>query len=634
MEQYSRTIEDQDRTFDPSHLTGVLPDRVREHAEAFPDRPAVRRGQTQLTYAQLDRRVDRLACTLIEEGVSRGSLVAIHIERSIEWVVAMLATLRAGGVCMTLDPRSPLERIERALEVARPVALLSGQMPPPSDESNERATIRVDHGVLTGDGNRVSFPELGEDDLAYAVHTSGSEGRPKIVLAQHRWLTIGAAGGALINGTTAHDRGSWLGPAGAGIAINEVCGLLWMGASIHIAEQEVLTSPVDLRAWLLENRITQTFVITPIGEVLQALEWPEHSELRLMTLGGDRLNRWGPSGLSFEVAVSYGSLEAFQIANSIHPWDRRCTPTTASEELRRSPPPVGRALPGVRVHVLENDLERTPAGSIGELWIESNSLSLGYMADSALTADRFRPNPFGAPGSRLYRSGDAGRFREDGLLEHHGRIDGIVKVRGNRVEIGEVEWVLGGHPDVEQVCVATASGRDQRTQLVACVVARNKVDPIELRSYAALRLQDFMVPIAYVLMDALPMNTNHKIDRGALPPADWERWRPTRPFREPKGDTEETLAALYTDLIGVERVGADDGFLELGGDSLLAVRLRVALESEFGITVPLREIMERSTVSGLARRVVELREKDEGEPLLPPIVRRSKDEATRGIREP
>ncbi|WP_017582735.1 non-ribosomal peptide synthetase [Nocardiopsis valliformis] len=627
MEPQSPTVEDQDQASYRPRPTGTLPQRVREHARTAPDRLAVRRGGGHLTYAELDARADRLARTLIKSGVRRGSVVGIHIERSIEWVVAMLATLRAGGVCLTLDPRSPVVRTLRALKVARPVVLLTDAPDHPTVGSTPALTVRLDGPSPADDESQVPFPELGEDDLAYAVHTSGSEGRPKIVLAQHRWLTVGAAGGALINGTNERDRGSWLGPAGAGIAINEVCGLLWMGAGIHIAEQDVLTSPSELRDWLVENRITQTFVITPVGEVLQGLEWPQDSELRLMTLGGDRLNRWGPPDLPFEVAVSYGSLEAFQVANSIHPWDRRCTPATATEELRRIPPPVGRPLPGVRVHVLEHDLEATPGGSIGQLWIESDSLSLGYMADPALTADRFRPNPFGPPGSRLYRSGDAGRFRADGILEHHGRIDGIVKVRGNRVELAEVEWVLGGHPGVEQVCVATARGQDGRTQLVACVVAEEtgeQVTPIELRSYAAHRLQDFMVPVAYVLMDGLPLNTNHKIDRGALPPEDWERWRPARPYREPRDATEKALAAIYADLLGIEQVGSDDSFTELGGDSLLATRLRTAIESEFGVAVALKDVMESRALSGLAHRVAELKEKHGGAPELPPIVPRNR----------
>lgn len=607
----------------PRHR-GTLPEAVREHAKTMPDKLAVEHGSVTVTYTELDQRSNELARTLVADGVRRGSVVAIHLGRSIEWVVAMLGTLKAGGVCMTLDPKSPTERIERAFEVARPAAVLTHESGAPSPVPGGCPVIEVDVRAPVDPGAEDPNLPLSQEDLAYAVHTSGSEGRAKIVLAQHSWLTLGAAGGAALNGTGPRDRGSWLGPAGAGIAINEVCGLLWVGASIHIAGQEVLTSPPALRRWLLDNRITQAFVITPVGEVLQSLEWPEDCVLQLMTLGGDRLNRWGPPGLPFEIAVSYGSLEAFQIANSLHPWERRCTPSTATAAQREAPPPVGRPLPGVGVHVLEDELEETPVGSIGQLWIDSDSLSLGYLGDPGLTADKFRPNPFGPPGSRLYRSGDAGRFREDGLLEHHGRIDDVVKVRGHRVELGEVEWVLGGHPDVAQVCVAVARGEDEQAQLVACLVAERDVTPGELRAYAAKRLQDFMVPVAYVLMDQLPMNTNHKVDRRALPPDDWPRWRSTRPYRQPRGGIETRLAALYAELLSMEQVGADDDFMELGGDSLLVARLRVSLEDRFGIRIGLREVMEAGPLAELADRVARLSEKGDTAGRLPPIVARKR----------
>ncbi|HZM77394.1 MAG TPA: non-ribosomal peptide synthetase [Candidatus Limnocylindrales bacterium] len=605
----------------------TLAEAVQHHARTRPHALAVAYDSEQLTYAELNACANQWARMLQANGVCRGALVGIHLGRSIEWVVATLAVLKAGAASMPLDPGAPAERMARALQVTRPPVILTGDTP---DEISGRVPAGGATKVLTmtldtrmseraHDLSLVVEP----DDLAYAVHTSGSAGQPKIVLAQHRWLTAGASGGARLNRTTPKDRGSWLGAAGAGIAVHEVSSLLWVGASIHIGSSDVIASPPALRSWLLANRITQSFVITPVGEVLQSLDWPEPCPLRLMTLGGDKLNQWAPPRLPFEVTVAYGSLEAFQVANSLQPWDLRCTAATATAEDRAAPPPVGRPLPGVRVHVLEHDLSPSPDHTIGELWISSASLALGYLGDPAQTADRFRPNPFDSPGSRLYRSGDAGRFRTNGILEHHGRIDDVVKVRGHRVEFGEIEWVLASHPRVTQACVAAVKD-DLGTQLVACIVGEDGATPGELRSYVAQRLPDFMVPVAYVRMDRLPVNTSNKVDRRSLPPADWRSWRPMRDYRSPQGEVETGLATMMAELFALPRVGADDNFMELGGDSLLAARLRTRIEEAFGVQAELVEVMNAANLGALALYITTRRTAAVPASPLPPILPRNR----------
>ncbi|MEV0135187.1 non-ribosomal peptide synthetase [Dactylosporangium sp. NPDC050688] len=605
--------------------TATLVSRIEEFARTAPRSPAVRHGARELTYGELNQQANQLAHELSVLGVRRGDMVAMYLGRSIEWVVGMLGCLKAGGVCMPLDPSVPVERFNRAIAAGRPTAVVAAAHCPNAAEvppvpvgvpvapcpgggnptppvPGGLPVVTIDAGAPAREHLPDPAPAPRRDELAYAMFTSGSTGAAKIVLAQHSWLALSAARSATINGTTAADRGSWLGAAGAGIAIHEVGGLLWQGAQIVIGEHDVIASPPALRDWLLEERITLSFVITPVGEVLQHLPWPDGCDLRLLALGGDRLNRWGPAGLPFEVAVSYGSLEAFQIANSVHPWPLRCTPSTATAADREAAPPVGRPIDGVTVHLLEED-GLTPVGDgIGEVWIDSDCLSLGYLGDPAQTADRFRPNPFGAPGSRLYRSGDAGRFRPDGILEHHGRIDDIVKIRGHRVELGDVDWVLGRHPDVRQVAVVPAMDGDQR-RLVACFVAERDVAPLELRNYAIERLPDWMVPVAYVQLDKLPLNTSNKIDRRRLPPADWARGRPARAWRAPAPGAETRLAALFAGLLHVDRVGADDHFLELGGDSLLLARLQGHIEQDLGTRVEMNDLVSDPTVRGLARLI-------------------------------
>ncbi|MGA4900843.1 non-ribosomal peptide synthetase [Streptomyces griseoincarnatus] len=600
----------------------TVPAMVEEHARTRPHAAAITRGVERLDYRELNRRANVLATRLAARGVHRGSVVGIHLGRSVEWVVSMLAVLKLGAVCMSLDPKAPAERTARAIDSAAPTVVLTGAREggaPPGTAP----VLPVDDVAADPDDPGDPRVQINLDDLAFAMHTSGSSGRPKIVLAQHRWLTHGVATGVAVNRTTSADRGSWLAPASAGIAVHEVCMLLWAGAAIHIAEPETVASPPALRAWLLENRITQTFVITPVGETLQSLDWPADTALRLMSLGGDKLNGWAPDDLPFEVAVSYGSLEAFQIANSLYPWEDRRTPATATAADRAAPPPVGRPVPGVTVHLLEEDLTPVAPGVIGEVWVDSPALSLGYLGNPALTADKFRPNPYGAPGTRLYRTGDAGRLRPDGILEHRGRIDDVVKIRGHRVEVGEVEWVLGQHPSVTQVCVVGVP-EDGQHQLVACLVTDGPVGLRELRAHAARHLQDFMVPVAYVLMDRLPMNTSNKIDRRALPPADWRTWRPSRPYREPRDEPALGLAVLIADLLTVERVGADDNFFELGGDSLLAAQLQTRIEERFGVRLRMEELMAAETLTDLAERVIRTGEQGGRIDRPPPIVRRAR----------
>lgn len=583
----------------------TLVSRVEEFARTTPRAPAVAHGDRELTYEELNRQANHLAMRLTGSGVTRGDIVAMYLGRSIEWVVGMLGCLKAGGVAMPLDPAAPAERFRRAIEAGRPAAVVTAA--PGRGIGRPMPSVPGGLPVVALDGVAVSEGDVPDprpaprrEELAYAMYTSGSSGAAKIVLAQHSWLALSAARSAAINATTGDDRGSWLGAAGAGIALHEVSGLLWQGAHVVIGDHDVYADPRALRDWVVAERITQCFVVAPVAEVLQNLPWPRDCALRLLTVGGQRLNRWGPADLPFEVAISYGSLEAFQIANSCHPWHRRCTPATATDADREAAPPVGRPIDGVTVHLLEEDGLTPAADGIGEMWIDSDCLSLGYLGDPAQTADRFRPNPFGRPGSRIYRSGDAGRFRPDGVLEHHGRIDDIVKIRGHRVELGDVEWVLGRHPDVGQVAVVATTDGDQR-RLVACFVGTRDIAPLELRNHAVERLPDWMVPVAYVQMDELPLNTSNKVDRRRLPPADWTRWRPASTWRAPAPGTETMLARLFADLLRVDRVGADDHFVELGGDSLQMAQLQGAIEQETGRWIELPDLMADPTVSGLAK---------------------------------
>ncbi|HEY4021075.1 MAG TPA: non-ribosomal peptide synthetase [Pseudonocardiaceae bacterium] len=583
--------------------TLTLAATVAEHARTSPERLALTDGGRMLTYGALDRWANQLARHLVHHGVRRGSVVGLLLDRSPEWLVTALAAFKLGALPLPLDPRTPAPRMTQALRATPPAVTVCMERLRDNVPDGAGRLLLIDRARqdIESEVDTEVGVEVGLDDLAYVVQTSGSMGVPKAIGGGHRVLAHAGLHAARMNRTTPDDRVAWLIPPSAAIGFYVLAEALTAGASLHIAEPDTVANPTALRDWLVAKEITQVLAVTPVAEALAELPWPQDVPLRMVTAAGERLRHWACADLPFEVGVLYGCAEAFMIADSFQPWPRRVTSATATDQDRASAPPVGRPTPGVRVLLVDADLNPVPAGAVGEVLVSTPQLSLGYLGDPAATAAKFLPDPYGPPGSRRYRTGDLARFRQDGLLEHRGRIDSLVKIRGYRIEVADVERALLGHPCVAEVAVVPGTGRDGGTELVACVALSAPATAGQLHEYLTERLPEYMVPSAYPILERLPRNATDKIDRAALPPAGWHDARGGRAYRAPRDEIEERVVAMWQELLRLDRVGIDDRFLELGGDSLLASRIRTRTREQWAVEISQREMLVRATPAQIAQ---------------------------------
>ncbi|MBW8767639.1 MAG: non-ribosomal peptide synthetase, partial [Geodermatophilales bacterium] len=432
------------------------------------------------------------------------------------------------------------------------------------------------------------------EQAAYVIYTSGSTGRPKGVVISHGALANLVAWHRRTYAVTPSDRASLVASPGFDASVWEIWPYLAAGASLHVPAEEVRASPARLVSWLVEREISLAFLPTPLAEAALAEEWPADMPLRALLTGGDRLHRGPRPGLKFTLYNHYGPTENTVVATF--------TPVAATAP--GDPPPIGQPIASTRAYVLDRHLRALPVGIPGELALGGESLARGYLNQPELTAERFVPDPFAeASDARLYRTGDLVRWSPAGDLEFLARIDQQVKVRGFRIEPGEIESALGAHSGVLASAVlarAGATGADR--SLVAYVaVAAGGPGAEELRRWLRSRLPELMVPTEWKLLAELPLTANGKVDRAALLrlPPDGEIGggsAPQTPF-------QELLAGLWSAVLGRERVSAEDDFFALGGHSLLAVQLASRVRDSFGLELPLRTLLGESSLAGQAARI-------------------------------
>ncbi|MFL5385134.1 MAG: amino acid adenylation domain-containing protein, partial [Longimicrobiaceae bacterium] len=574
-------------------------------AARTPGAVAVRFEEESLTYAELNERANRLAHSLAGLGVRPETRVALCLERGPEMVVAVLAVLKAGGAYVPLDPTYPAERLAFVLaDAAVPVLVTQESLRAALSAGDGVAVVSVD-----GHGERIAAesaenPARGArpDHLAYVIYTSGSTGTPKGVLVQHGSLSNLLAATREAFGVGEGDVMPAMASYAFDIWLFEALLPLTSGAAVRLVERDrVLDVPA------LVEEIADATLVHAVPALMRQLvqaerETPRLARLRRVFVGGERV----PADLLAEMReafprvethVLYGPTEGTVLA-STHP---------VSQNGIVEGHPIGRPLGNVRLYVCDALGSPQPIGGPGELLIGGAGVARGYLGQPDLTAERFVPDPFGGePGARLYRTGDRARWRVDGTLEYLGRLDFQVKVRGFRIELGEIESALLAHPSVREA-VVLARGEDEARRLVAWVVA-DGAGAAELRAHLAARLPEYMVPAAFVAMDALPLTRNGKVDRRALPdPADeWE----TVDARTPETPTQELLAGVWRDVLGAVRPGPADDFFELGGHSLLALRIATRVRAVFGAELPVRAVFDASTLRAMAARIDALRAGD------------------------
>ncbi|MEU9188406.1 amino acid adenylation domain-containing protein, partial [Streptomyces sp. NPDC048484] len=614
----------------PAPVTHGAPELITARAAATPDAVALVCDGAALTYAGLMARANRLAHHLRAAGAGPETVVGLCLERGVDMVVSMLAVWQAGAAHLPLDPAHPPERLAFMLadSSARVVVTRSGRTDlAPADGT--RLVVLDDPRTAAAIAARpLDAPEVATHPagLAYVIYTSGSTGRPKGVLIPHTNLTalFDAADATL--GIGSDDVWSVCHSYAFDFSVWEIWGALTRGARCVLVPMNTVRAPERLGALVAAEGVT---VLSATPELFRQLSRAaatagrRFARLRLVVLGGDELTRphltawYERYGLDTPALVNmYGITET-----TVHVTHHR---VTAPEPGRGPRVPIGRALPGWRVHVLDEAMNPAPVGVPGEVFVGGSGVARGYGGRAALTAERFVADPFAADGSRLYRSGDRARWLPGGVLEYLGRADGRLKLRGIRIEPGEIEAALTAHPRIRTgVVSAFGSGADQRlaAYLVPADPDTGLPAPGELRDLLRRSLPEYMVPAAFVELAALPLTANGKLDRAALPAP--ESGRPdTAGFVAPRGATEELLAGIWADVLGVERVGAEDVFFDLGGHSLLATqvisRVRTACDTE----VPLSVLFDRPTVRALAAAI----ETAERGATAPPVTAAGRDE--------
>ncbi|WP_030344683.1 non-ribosomal peptide synthase/polyketide synthase [Streptomyces sp. NRRL S-1022] len=550
-------------------------DLFAEQARRTPGALAVRDGDRGLTYGQLHDWAGRLAVRLVADGLAAEDRVALLMDRSAELVVAQLAVLMAGGAYVPVDTRAPEER-RRTLLARAGVTV--------------RLTAADVTAARTGTGE-ARTPAADPDRLAYVMFTSGSTGLPKAVAVRHRDVAALATDSRFADGVCA--RVLLHSPVAFDAATFEVWAPLLTGGCVVVAPGENVDAAL-LRRLAADGGLTALWLTAGLFRLL-AQDAPDcFRGLKQVWTGGDvvpaqAVRRVLAACPGLTVVDGYGPTETTTFATSCALTDPAAVPDTV---------PIGRPLDDMRVHVLDARLRPVPPGCAGELYLAGEGVARGYLGRPGDTAARFPADPYGPPGARMYRTGDLARRRPDGTVEFLGRADDQVKIRGFRVEPGEVEAALAAHPDVVDVAVLAREDRPGAKRLVAYVVGPAGQDGEDLRAFAARTLPDYLVPTAVVPLAALPLSPNGKVDRAALPAPEAV---PGRTRVEPRSEAERRTAAVFGEVLGSEPPGVEDDFFQLGGDSILSIRLASRLAEAFDTDLTPRAVFTHPTPAGLAR---------------------------------
>ncbi|WP_099336742.1 non-ribosomal peptide synthetase [Erwinia amylovora] len=572
------------------YLTQMFEAQAEQSATAV----ALVSGEQQLTYAGLNQRANQLAHCLLARGVSPQDRIAFCLQRGVDMVIAMLGILKAGAAYVALDPAYPGERLHYMLQDAAPICLLTDALGRQTMDTSAVATLALDEALLRdypASNPELSHPALTPQSLAYIIYTSGSTGQPKGVMISHENMV-----NFLCWSQSAFSQAEMMRTYSAtslnfDLSVYECFAPLIRGAAVHIGENAL--------ALAANSDIT---LLNTVPSAAQALlnnrQFPE--ALASLNLAGEALSASLIKRIFAETNIQqlcnlYGPSETTTYST----WHRYTRDGAISET-------IGRPIANTRIYLLDEARQQVPPGSVGEIWIGGAGVARGYLNRAELTAERFLDDPFSPlPGARMYRTGDLARYQNDGSLIYLGRNDDQVKIRGFRIEPGEIAARLSEHPDVREAAVTAQQRPGAEPRLVAYVVplrTDNAPAAAALRTFLAGRLPDYMLPAAWLTLDALPLTPNGKLDRRALPVPDDDAFA-RADFEAPQGDTEQLLANLWSELLGVSRIGRRDDFFALGGHSLLAVRLSGRLRQLHHGALTVQQIFAHPLLAEMAAAV-------------------------------
>src|SRR5215207_239536 len=549
-----------------------------------PEAVALVCGEVSWTYRELDEASNRLAHLPFGQGVGAGECVALLLSRSVEAIVAILAVLKTGAAYLPIDPVLPAARIGFMLDDAAPIAAITTAGLRSRLHGCELLVIDLDDPAV-GSQSSTALPAPAPDDIAHIIYTSGTTGVPKGVAVTHHNVTrlfdcldvgLELAPGQVWTQchSLAFDYSAW-----------EIWGALLHGGRLVVVPEEVARSPEDFHSLLVTEKVS---VLSQTPSAVGVLSPQGLDSAALMVAAepcpGEVVDRWAPGRVMLN---GYGPTETTVYASI-------SAPLAAGSGVV----PIGSPVPGAALFVLDGWLRPVPAGVVGELYVAGRGVGVGYVRRAGLTGSRFVACPFGGPGARMYRTGDLVRWAADGQLQYLGRADEQVKIRGYRIELGEVRAALAQLEGVGQAVVLAREDRPGDKRLVGYVTGA--ADPAEIRAQLGERLPAYMIPAAVVVIDALPLTPNGKLDKRALPAPEYQD---ADRYRAPASPTEEILAGIYAQVLGLGRVGVDDSFFDLGGDSLAAMRLIAAINTGLDAGLGVRALFEAPTVAQLAPRI-------------------------------
>jgi amino acid adenylation domain-containing protein len=572
---------------DTSDFVSVA-EQIWQHGIARPTGTAIFVGSRQITFGELARRASALAARYSGHLPGRSSgPIAICSRDSVHMIVGALAAWKVGRPYLPADPDGPPQRLRHMLTECDAALVATDSAPEKMPEGSWRRIALGEDSATEIDGQPWN---LAPGDAAYIIYTSGSTGQPKGVAVSQanlahltRWYKDTFSVGE-------QDRGTQFASLTFDAAILESWTLLAAGAAISVPDSSVRLIPERLRDYLVTENITHCFAATAIAERLLALEWPKTAKLRFLLTGADTLRVFPPAGLPFQLVNNYGPTECTVLATSgVIP------PNDGSNTL----PTIGHAIPGARIYLLDPNLKPVSDGEQGEIYVGGAGVSLGYVGRPDLTAERFIANPFEG-NSQLYRTGDLARKLSTGEFEFRGRIDQQIKLRGYRIEPGEIVHALRSHPAVE-AAVIKAIRAPSGDQLTSYLVLSANVSGADLRAYLAARLPDYMIPDQFVRIGDLPLGINGKVDLAALPLPDSSNTLDAgQPYEAPETEIQQEMTAILSALLGGKPVGLTDNFFRLGGHSLLAAQVITRVRNAFSVELPIRTVFESPTAAALS----------------------------------
>jgi enterobactin synthetase component F len=589
-DERNRLLHEWNATEAPVSLTS-LPALVASQAALNPDAPALVFEDATVTYRELHERSVKQARQLIADGILPGDIVAVMLPRSEQWIVVLLAIMRAGAAYLPIDPNGPRDRIAMMLSDASPIALVTTRELCEQFAVGGMMTLHPEELDASWEGVPGEPDLVSADETAYVLYTSGSTGKPKGVEVTHRNLANFLQGMRTPLRMQASDRFLAVTTMTFDISVLEVFFPLTIGACVIMAGSEAVRTPPALARMIRQHRATYMQATPSLWRVLLASPELDLHPVNVL-IGGEALNAELAGQLKHRAArviQCYGPTET-TVWSTVFELD-------AEESI--DAPPIGHPILNTRLYVLDANQQPVQTGAVGELYIAGAGVAKGYLHHHQLTEERFLADPFTGSGTRMYRTGDLVYWSDKGLLHFVGRADGQVKIRGHRVELGEIECQLVRHAAIAEAAVTVHREQDDAPSLLGYVVMREgmHVSLDALRQHLAKFLPDYMIPAQLIVLDAMPLTPSGKLDRKALPvPARSSKTA----YAEPMTGIEKKLAALWQQVLGVERIGLHDNFFQLGGDSLKAAEMVARFPEHFGTELPLASLFEASTISGLA----------------------------------